>query len=77
MRTNEELENIRQKHNNSKEELCVCHKTKGKNCKLMSFENYNHSGGDYLEGKKEKQWIYYTCQRCGYQWALWKVLAKF
>ena len=32
-----------------------------------------HSGGWKVWGFKEKQWLYRTCLKCKYQWALWKL----
>lgn len=45
-------------------------------CDLGEVEMYEHSGGDFVEGHKEKQWIYFTCKTCKYQWALWKLLRR-
>ncbi|MEK6879908.1 MAG: hypothetical protein AABY22_09890 [Nanoarchaeota archaeon] len=68
--TNEILENIRRNHN------CECYKTGGELCKLNKAEMYEHDGGDFVEGKDKKQWIYFTCKKCGYEWVLWKVLQR-
>jgi hypothetical protein len=39
----------------------------------LRIEHYDHDGGWPVEGFKEKQWLYVTCPKCGYQWALWKL----
>jgi hypothetical protein len=44
-----------------------------KGLKSLPIEHYNHDGGWPIEGFKEKQWLYVTCPKCGYQWALWKL----
>jgi len=41
--------------------------------KLGAIEHYDHDGGWNVEGFSEKQWLYKTCRKCGYQWALWKL----
>lgn len=41
--------------------------------KLGSVEFYPHDGGWIVKDFKEKQWLYKTCPKCGYQWALWKL----
>ncbi len=53
-----------------------CHKTNDGYCTLGAVEMYEHDGGVFVEGEKEKQWVYFTCSRCGYQWALWKLLRR-
>ena len=58
------------------EQVCECHRSKSGACSLGFVERYDHDGGVYVEGEKEKQWVYYTCYDCGYQWALWKVLRR-
>ena len=35
---------------------------------------YPHDGGIPVYGFHVKQWVYFTCRKCGYQWALWKLL---
>jgi hypothetical protein len=40
---------------------------------LGYIENYDHNGGWNVEGFQRKQWLYKTCRKCGYQWALWKL----
>lgn len=44
-----------------------------KGLKSLPIEHYDHDGGWPVEGFKEKQWLYVTCPKCGYQWALWKL----
>lgn len=43
--------------------------------KLDSFEGYPHDGG--LEDKEgDKWWMYYTCNKCNYQWSHWKLVRR-
>lgn len=38
------------------------------------FKHYGpHSGGWTLRGYEEKRWVYVTCPKCGYDWAIWKL----
>ncbi len=37
------------------------------------IEHYDHSGGWTVDGLKGKQWLYITCPKCEYQWALSKL----
>jgi len=37
------------------------------------IEHYDHEGDWEVKGFKEKQWLYVTCPKCKYQWALWKL----
>lgn len=37
---------------------------------------YPHEGGIPVSGFVGKQWVYFSCQKCGYDWALWKLLNK-
>lgn len=55
---------------------------KGKTCRWCGeelpnepedIEYYPHSGGWTVDGFKEKLWLYVTCIKCKYQWALWKI----
>lgn len=39
----------------------------------LKIEHYTHNGGWIVEGFQDKQWLYVTCPKCGYQWALWKL----
>ena len=41
------------------------------NCEI---EHYPHEDGWEVEGFEERQWLYVTCPKCGYQWSLWKFL---
>ncbi len=36
-------------------------------------EYYEHSGGLIVDGFAEKLWLYVTCTKCKYQWALRKL----
>lgn len=58
----------------------TCQWCKGKDqiVPLMNepIEHYDHSGGWTLDGFKEKQWLYITCPKCDYQWALSKLGVK-
>ena len=65
-----ELEEIRKK---AKAE---CWKKRNGICNLGPVEMYEHEGGEFVEGYKEKQWVYFTCSHCNYQWALWKILRR-
>ena len=42
------------------------------------IQHYDHDGGVRVAGFPAKQWLYVECQneRCGYQWALWKLLRR-
>lgn len=40
---------------------------------LGLIQCYPHPSGWPVEGSDEKLWLYKTCARCGYQWALWKL----
>jgi hypothetical protein len=68
----EKIEEIRKRGS----ELCQCWKTRDKTCNLGRAKMYEHDGGVYIKGKKERQWLYFTCSRCGYQWAWHKIKAK-
>jgi hypothetical protein len=50
------------------------------NCILGYIEFYTnfypHGGGVFVEGLDGKQWVYFTCKRCHYKWALWKILGR-
>lgn len=39
-------------------------------------ERYDHDGGVPVKGFAEKQWVYFNCPKCGYDWALWKLLNR-
>lgn len=38
-----------------------------------NIHSYNHKGGIEIEGFNEKQWVYFHCVKCNYDWALWKL----
>lgn len=35
-----------------------------------------HDGGIEIEGFAEKQWVFFHCAKCGYDWSLVKLLHK-
>ena len=37
-------------------------------------KHYRHPSGLPLKGYKERQWIFIECPKCGYEWALWKLI---
>jgi hypothetical protein len=39
----------------------------------VPIEHYDHDGGYEVPGYEKKQWLYITCPKCHYQWALWKL----
>lgn len=43
------------------------------NALLSEVKRYPHSEGYPVEGFTEKQWLYKTCSKCRYDWALWKI----
>lgn len=43
---------------------------------LGPIEHYDHSGGFRVKGFAERQWLYAKCLKCGYDWALWKLLDR-
>ena len=53
-----------------------CWKKRNGVCELGEIEMYDHDGGEFVEGHKEKQWVYFTCKICNYQWALHKLLRR-
>jgi len=42
--------------------------------KAINIESYPHEGGIEVNGYSKKQWVYFTCPKCDYQWALHKLL---
>lgn len=44
--------------------------------KLGEIEFYEHDGGVNVKDFLKRQWVYFTCKKCGYQWALWKLLQR-
>lgn len=55
------------------EKTCYYCRGHGEIGHLGAIEHYDHEGGWTVEGFQRKQWLYKTCMRCGYQWALWKL----
>ena len=53
--------------------LCWC----GEPIKAEHVHSYDHQGGIEVEGFANKQWVYATCPKCGYSWALWKILQHY
>ena len=51
---------------------CMCGKKLGK--KFMDM--YPHDGGIDVPDKFDKQWVYVTCQRCGWQCSHEKILRR-
>lgn len=51
---------------------CLC----GEKLYGSNLNWYEHSGGLKLEDDKEKQWYYVTCDKCGYDMAIWKIGAE-
>lgn len=43
---------------------------------LITIKMYSHTEGIGIEGIEEKQWVYYHCTQCSYDWALWKLEMK-
>ena len=41
-----------------------------------SIGNYDHDGGIPVRGYSKAQWVYFTCDGCGHQWSLTKLLNK-
>jgi hypothetical protein len=74
--TLKELERIRQ----SAQLPCWRAKVDGKeetaNCILGKLQMYEHDGGFHVETKVTKQWLYFQCEVCKYQWSLWKILRR-
>lgn len=34
---------------------------------------YEHTGGWMIDGIKKRVWLFITCPKCDYEWALWKL----
>ena len=51
---------------------CTC----GAPIRLSRIHCYPHDGGVRVYGHAGKQWVYFHCPKCGYDWALWKLLNK-
>jgi uncharacterized protein with PIN domain len=45
----------------------------GASLRRRPIEHYPHSRGWRVTDFAEKLWLYITCGRCGYGWALWKL----
>lgn len=41
----------------------------------IQLDMYDHPNGYPVEGKNEKQWIYYECGTCGYQTQIARILS--
>lgn len=37
------------------------------------MDHYEHSGGCFVNGYKNKQWIFITCLKCNYSWSISKL----
>ena len=68
--THEELEKVRS------EAHAECYKKWGSSCELGEVEMYDHDGGEKIKDISKKQWVYFTCKVCNYQWALHKLLRR-
>ena len=68
--THKELQEVKEKVK------AECWKKRNGVCDLGEVEMYEHDGGVRVKEIGEKQWVYFTCRRCGYQWALHKLLRK-
>jgi len=68
--THEELNDVRLKVK------AECWKVRDGVCDLGKVEMYEHDGGVFVKESSKKQWVYFTCRRCGYQWALHKLLRR-
>lgn len=49
---------------------CFC----GTKLEASSVESYDHDGGVKVKGKKELQWVYLVCGKCGHQWSFTHIL---
>ena len=49
----------------------------GETIKAHSVDYYEHNSGIAIkETFPKKAWVYFSCVKCGYQWALWKLLKQ-
>jgi|GEM_PF-4318424 len=39
----------------------------------VPISGYPHSAGWKVEDHAHKMWLFKTCPKCGYDWALWKL----
>ena len=51
---------------------CTC----GAPISETTVDCYPHGGGVPVSGFSRNQWVYFHCNKCGYDWALWKLLNK-
>lgn len=42
-----------------------------------TIKTRNHPGGVELVGFQERQWVWFECQGCKYEWALWKLINRW
>ena len=40
---------------------------------INHIKSYPHSDGWQVDGFREKQWLYVHCNKCDYDWSLWKL----
>lgn len=38
-----------------------------------NIDMYPHEGGWIIDGMSEKQWLYIHCNKCDYDWPIWKL----
>lgn len=51
---------------------CQC----GHSLTSVRMQRYDHKGGIELDEFDVPQWIYFTCPKCDYQNAFWKILRR-
>lgn len=51
----------------------ICNCIHGSIIPGSSLKFYPHDSGIYIEGSQGRQWVYFSCPGCGYDWALWKL----
>jgi len=61
-----------------KDATCTCHHWKRgvdspQQLAYLPIQKYDHDGGWNVLGYKNRQWLYVTCPKCGYEWSLWKL----
>ena len=49
---------------------CTCEKSTFAD---MPLNMYPHTGGWNIAEINKKQWLFFTCPSCGYQWSIWKI----
>lgn len=59
------------------EDILLQKKDKVTRCGFCKYEyniddvrSYDHHSGWEIEGFAEKQWLYFHCNNCGYDWAI-------